>query len=63
MTAKPVAWLLLPNLRVQNANAISGPFSWGFPAPSAFTGFVHALSRKLWARTPRRWPAPCWARC
>lgn len=47
MTAKPVAWLLLPRLRVQNANAISGPFSWGFPAPSAFTGFVHALSRKL----------------
>lgn len=47
MTAKPAAWLLLPHLRVQNANAISGPFSWGFPAPSAFTGFVHALSRKL----------------
>jgi len=40
-------WLLLPRLRVQNANAISGPFSWGFPAPSAFTGFVHALSRRL----------------
>lgn len=46
MTAEPAAWLLLPHLRVQNANAISGPFTWGFPAPSAFTGFVHALSRK-----------------
>ncbi|WP_428309623.1 type I-F CRISPR-associated protein Csy2 [Hydrocarboniphaga sp.] len=44
---KPHALLLLPRLRVQNANAISGPFSWGFPAPSAFTGFVHALSRRL----------------
>lgn len=41
------ALLLLPRLRVQNANALSGPLSWGFPAPSAFTGFVHALERKL----------------
>lgn len=39
--------ILLPHLRVQNANAISGPLSWGFPAPSAFTGFVHALHRQL----------------
>ena len=39
--------ILLPHLRVQNANAISGPLSWGFPAPSAFTGFVHALHRRL----------------
>lgn len=39
--------LVLPHLQVQNANAISGPLSWGFPAPSAFTGFVHALSRRL----------------
>ena len=39
--------ILLPRLRVQNANAISGPLSWGFPSPSAFTGFVHALERKL----------------
>lgn len=37
----------LPRLRVQNANAISGPLSWGFPSPTAFTGFVHALERKL----------------
>lgn len=46
MTTNVDAWLLLPRLRVQNANAISGPFSWGFPPPSAFTGFVHALSRR-----------------
>lgn len=41
------ALILLPRLRVQNANAISGPLTWGFPAPSAFTGFVHALERRL----------------
>lgn len=41
------ALLLIPRLRIQNANAISGPLSWGFPAPSAFTGFVHALQRRL----------------
>lgn len=39
--------LLLPRLRVQNANAISGPLSWGFPSPTAFLGFVRALERKL----------------
>jgi len=41
------ALLLLPRLRVQNANAVSGPLTWGFPAPTAFTGFVHALERRL----------------
>lgn len=41
------ALLLIPRLRIQNANAISGPLSWGFPAPMAFTGFVHALERRL----------------
>lgn len=39
--------ILLPRLRVQNANAIAGPLSWGFPSPTAFTGLVHALERKL----------------
>lgn len=38
---------VLPRLRVQNANAVSSPLTWGFPAPSAFTGFVHALQRHL----------------
>ncbi len=41
------AVLLLPRLRVQNANATSSPLTWGFPPPSAFTGFVHALQRRL----------------
>ena len=45
-TRLPDAWLLLPRLQVQNASAISGPYSWGFPPPSAFAGFVHALSRQ-----------------
>lgn len=44
---EPNALIVLPRLQVQNANAISGPFTWGFPAPSAFTGFIHALQRNL----------------
>ncbi len=47
MRESPDGLILLPHLRVQNANAISGPLTWGFPAPSAFTGFVHALHRKF----------------
>ncbi|CBV40989.1 type I-F CRISPR-associated protein Csy2 [Halomonas elongata] len=39
--------LVLPRLRVQNANAISSPMTWGFPAMSAFVGMMHALERKL----------------
>ncbi|MDI3323426.1 type I-F CRISPR-associated protein Csy2 [Pontibacterium granulatum] len=39
--------LILPRLRIQNANAISSPMTWGFPAMSAFIGFIHALERKL----------------
>lgn len=40
------ALLIIRNMRVENANAIAG-FTWGFPAITNFTGFVHALSRKL----------------
>ncbi|MDX2053250.1 MAG: type I-F CRISPR-associated protein Csy2 [Polyangiaceae bacterium] len=43
----PEALLLLPHLLVQNANAIASPLTWGFPSPSAFTGFVHALQRNV----------------
>jgi CRISPR-associated protein Csy2 len=46
LVRKAAALVLLPNLCVQNANAISGPLSWGFPSPTAFTGFAHALQRK-----------------
>lgn len=38
-------YLVLKNIQVSNANAISG-FTWGFPAVSHFLGYVHALSRK-----------------
>nr|WP_298250419.1 type I-F CRISPR-associated protein Csy2 [uncultured Halomonas sp.] len=41
------ALLVLPHLRIQNANAISSPLTWGFPAMSAFIGFMHALERRL----------------
>jgi CRISPR-associated protein Csy2 len=44
------ALLVLPHLRIQNANAVSSPLTWGFPAPSAFTGFAHALSRRMTGR-------------
>ncbi|MBQ0754153.1 MAG: type I-F CRISPR-associated protein Csy2 [Gammaproteobacteria bacterium] len=44
---KPQALLILPRLRIQNANAISSSMTWGFPAMSAFVGAMHALERKL----------------
>lgn len=48
MNFEPIeAVLTLPRLWVQNANAVSSPLTWGFPAPSAFAGFVHALQRRL----------------
>ena len=43
----PQALILLPRMQIQNANAVSGPLTWGFPSPTAFTGFVHALERRL----------------
>lgn len=39
--------LLLPHLKVHNANALSSPFTIGFPAMTAWLGAVHALQRKL----------------
>jgi len=41
--------LVLPRLRVQNANAISSPQTHGFPAMSAFLGLMWALQRKTTA--------------
>lgn len=48
-TEKPTltGLLVLPRLRVQNANAISSPLTWGFPSITAFIGFMHALERRL----------------
>jgi len=39
--------LLLPHIKVHNANALSSPFTIGFPAMTAWLGAVHALQRKL----------------
>ena len=42
--------LLLPHIAVHNANALSSPFTIGFPAMTAWLGAVHALQRKVNAR-------------
>ncbi|EKF9388109.1 type I-F CRISPR-associated protein Csy2 [Vibrio cholerae] len=39
--------LILSHLKIHNANALSSPFTVGFPAMTAWLGFVHALERKL----------------
>ena len=39
--------LLLPHIKVHNANALSSPYTIGFPAMTAWLGAVHALQRKL----------------
>lgn len=41
--------LVIPRLRVQNANAISSPLTHGFPAMSAFVGLMWNLERKTQA--------------
>lgn len=49
--------LVLPRLRVQNANAISSPMTWGFPSITAFTGLMVALERRLGANPGIRFQA------
>lgn len=44
---KTQAILVLPRLRVQNANAISSPMTHGFMAPPSFVGLMWALERNL----------------
>ena len=39
--------LIIPNILVHNANALSSPFTIGFPAMTAWLGATHALQRKL----------------
>lgn len=39
--------LLIPHIQVQNANALSSPYTIGFPAMTAWLGATHALQRKL----------------
>lgn len=50
MSAEPIfaeGLLILPRLRIQNANAISSPLTHGFPSITAFLGLTWALERKL----------------
>ncbi len=42
-----IGYLLLRRIRIENANAISSPITYGFPAITGFLGAVHALSRAL----------------
>lgn len=44
--------LVLPRIHVQNVNAISSPFTWGFPSMTAFLGLMWALERKLLREKP-----------
>lgn len=40
-------YLLIKNIKIEGANAISSPLTYGFPAISGFVGAVHQLSRKI----------------
>ncbi|MFV5515303.1 type I-F CRISPR-associated protein Csy2 [Acinetobacter gerneri] len=40
-------FLLISHLKLHNANAMSSPYTTGFPAMTAWLGAVHALQRKL----------------
>jgi CRISPR-associated protein Csy2 len=39
--------LLISHIKVHNANALSSPYTIGFPAMTAWLGAVHALQRRL----------------
>ncbi len=39
--------LLIQNVKIHNANALSSPYTIGFPAMTAWLGFMHALERKM----------------
>ncbi len=39
--------LFIPHIKVHNANALSSPYTIGFPAMTAWLGAVHALQRML----------------
>lgn len=43
-------FLLISHLKIQNANAMSSPYTIGFPAMTAWLGAIHALQRKLQAQ-------------
>ncbi|CAB5499170.1 CRISPR-associated protein, Csy2 family [Bathymodiolus thermophilus thioautotrophic gill symbiont] len=39
--------LLIPRVKIHNANALSSPYTIGFPAMSGWLGFMHNLQRRL----------------
>lgn len=39
--------LVIPNIKIHNANALSSPYTIGFPAMTAWLGFMRALELKL----------------
>jgi CRISPR-associated protein Csy2 len=39
--------LIIPHINIHNANALSSPYTIGFPAMTAWLGATHALQRKL----------------
>ncbi|WP_334119909.1 type I-F CRISPR-associated protein Csy2, partial [Limnobacter sp.] len=40
-------FLLIPHLKIHNANAMSSPYTIGFPAMTAWLGATHALQRRI----------------
>jgi len=43
-------FLVISHLKIHNANALSSPYTIGFPAMTAWFGGIHALQRKLSAQ-------------
>lgn len=43
-------FVVINHVRIHNANAISSPYTIGFPAMTAWLGAVHVLQRCLWQR-------------
>ena len=41
------SYLLIRRIRIQNANALSSPYTIGFPAMTAWLGAVHAIERTV----------------
>lgn len=41
----PVGYLMFKKVRIHNANSISSPITYGFPAITGFLGAFHAMSR------------------
>lgn len=40
-------FLLIPHIKIHNANAMSSPYTIGFPAMTAWLGAIHALQRHV----------------